>query len=121
MIVVLIKGNLQYLFSGIIFLAKYRKPIQIKKMLYVQHWSFKTGYHKKGAEKFLGGGGNYPGVEMIGRYHAPGSLEGWIVLKTDDPKAIYQHAAEWGEFLNWETTPVFTDEEAGPIVAEVYS
>ena len=40
---------------------------------------------------------------MIGRYHAPGSLEGWIVLKTDDPKAIYQHAAEWGEFLNWET------------------
>ena len=78
-------------------------------MLYVQHWSFKAGYHQKGAEKFLGGGGDYPGVEMIGRYHAPGSLEGWIVLKTDDPKAIYQHAAEWGEFLNWETTPVFTD------------
>ena len=90
-------------------------------MLYVQHWSFKAGYHQKGAEKFLGGGGDYPGVEMIGRYHAPGSLEGWIVLKTDDPKAIYQHAAEWGEFLNWETTPVFTDEEAGPIVAKVYS
>ena len=90
-------------------------------MLYVQHWSFKTGYHQKGAEKFLGGGGYYPGVEMIGRYHAPGSLEGWIVLKTDDPKAIYQHAAEWAEFLNWETTPVFTDEEAGPMVAKVYS
>ena len=60
-------------------------------MLYVQHWSFKTGYHKKGTEKFLAGGGDYPGVEMIGRYHAPGSLEGWIVLKTDDPKAIYKH------------------------------
>ena len=58
-------------------------------MLYVQHWSFKTGYHQKGAEKFLGGGGDYPGVEISGRYHAPGSLEGWIVLKTDDPKAIY--------------------------------
>ena len=69
-------------------------------MLYVQHWSFKAGYHQKGAEKFLGGGGDYPGVEMIGRYHGPGSLEGWIVLKTDDPKAIYQHAAEWAEFLN---------------------
>ena len=27
-------------------------------MLYVQHWSFKTGYHQKGAEKFLGGGSN---------------------------------------------------------------
>ena len=34
-------------------------------MLYVQHWSFKTGYHQKGAEKFLAGGGDYPGVEMM--------------------------------------------------------
>ena len=42
-------------------------------------------------------------------------------LAFEAEKAIYQHAAEWGEFLNWETTPVFTDEEAGPIVAKVYS
>ena len=90
-------------------------------MLYVQHWSFKTGYHKKGTEKFLAGGGDYPGVEMIGRYHAPGSLEGWIVLKTDDPKAIYQHAAECGELLNLATTHVVTNEEAGPVVFKVYS
>ena len=88
-------------------------------MLYVQHWSFKTVPSKRCRKVSLGG--DYPGVEMIGRYHAPGSLEGWIVLKTDDPKALYQHAAQWGEFLNWETTPVFTDEEAGPIVAKVYS
>ena len=58
---------------------------------------------------------------MVGRFHSQVSLKGRIILKTDDPKAIYQHAAEWGEFLNWETTPVFTDEEAGPIVAKVYS
>tara|TARA_A100000164_G_scaffold169399_1_gene150304 strand:- start:286 stop:399 length:114 start_codon:yes stop_codon:yes gene_type:complete len=37
---------------------------------------------------------------MTGRYYAPRSLEGWIVLKTDDPKARYQ-VAEWTEFLNW--------------------
>ena len=108
-------------FQKLFFLLIIENQLKLKKMLYIQHWSFKAGYHQKGAEKFLGGGGDYPGVEMIGRYHAPGSLEGWIVLKTDDPKAIYQHAAEWGEFLNWETTPVFTDEEAGPIVAKVYS
>ena len=90
-------------------------------MLYDQHWSFKTGYHQKGAEKFLGGGSDYPRVEIIGRYHEPSSLESRIVSKADDPKAIYQHVAEWGEFLNWETTPVFTDEKAAPIVAKVYS
>ena len=56
---------------------------------------------------------------MIGRYHAPGSLEGWLILKTYNPKAMYEHEAQWGEFLNWETTLVFTDEEAGSIVAKV--
>ena len=39
----------------------------------------------------------------------------------EDPKALYEHAAEWAEFLEWETTPVFTDNEAGPICAKVYS
>ena len=88
-------------------------------MLYVQHCNFKTGYHQKGAHKFLGGG-DYPRVEMIGSYYAHSSWEGWILLKTDDPKAIYHHATEWSEFLNWATKPVFTDEKAGPLVAIVY-
>tara|TARA_Y100001978_G_scaffold105415_1_gene94234 strand:+ start:253 stop:390 length:138 start_codon:yes stop_codon:yes gene_type:complete len=26
---------------------------------------------------------------MIGRYHAPRSIEDWIVLETDDPKKVY--------------------------------
>ena len=50
-------------------------------MNYVQHWSFKIGYHRKGSEKFLAGGGNYPRIEMIGGYHTPGSLEDWIRFK----------------------------------------
>ena len=90
-------------------------------MHYLQHWSFKIGYHPKGSEKFLASGGNYPRVEMISRYHTSDSLEEWIVLKTDNPKAIYENAAQWSKFLNWKTTPVFTDEEAGPLVANVYS
>ena len=40
--------------------------------------------------------------------------------KAENPKALYEHAAEWAEFLDWETTPVFTDEEAGPICAKIY-
>ncbi len=58
---------------------------------------------------------------MIERYHAPSFLECWIVLKTDDPKAIYLYAAEWVEFLDQETRPLFTDEEAGPSISKVYS
>ena len=59
-------------------------------MHYVQHWSFKAVFHQKGNERFLGG--EHPRVEMIWTYHAPGSFKGWIVLNTDDSKAIYQHA-----------------------------
>ena len=92
-----------------------------KFMLYIQHWKIKTGYHQKSAEKFLATGAPYPGVKSFSRYHSPGSLEGWIIVDSDDPKAIYEHAAEWAEFLDWETTPVLTDEEAGPICAKIYS
>ena len=49
-------------------------------MLYIQHWKFKPGYHQKGAEKFLATGAPYAGAEMLGRYHAPGSLEGLLIL-----------------------------------------
>ena len=76
---------------------------------------------KKIYRKFLASGVDYPWFQIIGRYRAPNSLESWKVLNTDDPKVIYQYASEWAEFLDWETKPVFTDEEAGPLVAKVYS
>ena len=90
-------------------------------MLYIQHWKFKTGYHEQAARKFLATQAPYPRANMLGRYHGPGSLEGWILVETDDPTALYEHVAEWGEFMEWETIPVFTDEEAGPVVAKIYS
>ena len=40
--------------------------------------------------------------------------------KAENPKALYEHAAEWAEYLDWETSPVFTDEEAGTICAKIY-
>ena len=53
-------------------------------MLYIQHWKIKSGYHQKSAEKFLATGAPYPGVKSFSRYHSPGSLEGWIILDSDD-------------------------------------
>ena len=50
----------------------------------------------------------------------PGSLEGLIIVETEDPTALYEHAADWGEFMEWDTTPIFTDEQAGPLVAKIY-
>ena len=56
---------------------------------------------------------------MIGRYHAPGSTKGWIIVKTDDLSAIAKFATDWSEFIEWETTPVLEDDTAGEAAAAV--
>ena len=50
-----------------------------------------------------------------------GSVEGWILVEADNADACYEHAAEWAECLDWEVTPVLSDEHAGPLIAKAYS
>ncbi len=40
-----------------------------------------------------------------------------VMIKDDDMPV---DLSEWAEYLDWGTTPVFTDEEAGPICAKIY-
>ena len=49
------------------------------------------------------------------------SVEGWILVEADNADACYEHAAEWAECLDWEVTPVLSDEQAGPLIAKAYS
>ena len=90
-------------------------------MNFLMHWSFKTGYHEIGAKKFLATGAPFPECKSWKRFHAPGSLEGWLLVEADDASACYEFAAEWGEFLHMEVTPVLSDEEAGPLIAKFYA
>ena len=90
-------------------------------MTFLMHWSFKTGYHEKAARQFLATGAPMPECKSWQRFHAPGSVQGWIIVETDDAGVCYEHAAEWAEFLDWNVTPVFTDDQAGPLIAKVYS
>ena len=82
---------------------------------------FKTGYHEIAAKKFLDTGAPFPDCKSWKRFHAPGSVEGWILVEADNANACYEHAAEWAECLNWDVTPVLTDEEAAPLMAKAYS
>ena len=90
-------------------------------MTFLMHWSFKTGYHEIAARKFLATGAPFPECKSWKRFHGPGSVEGWILVEADNADACYEHAAEWAECLDWEVTPVLTDEQAGPLMAKVYS
>ena len=90
-------------------------------MTFLMHWSFKTGYHEIAAKKFLAKGAPFPECKSWKRWHAPGSVEGWILVEADNADACYEHAAEWAECLDWEVTPVLSDEHAGPLIAKAYS
>lgn len=90
-------------------------------MTFLMHWSFKTGYHEIAAKKFLSTGAPFPACKSWKRFHGPGSVEGWILVEADSADACYEHAAEWAECLDWEVTPVLTDDQAGPLIAKAYS
>ena len=90
-------------------------------MTFLMHWSFKTGYHEIAAKKFLSTGAPFPACKSWKRFHGPGSVEGWILVEADSADACYEHAAEWAECLDWELTPVLTDDQAGPLIAKAYS
>ena len=85
-------------------------------MLYIQQWKFKPGYHQK-VQKILGPQELHTQEQKCwGDITLQDHLKDSV--KAEDPKALYEHAAEWAEFLDWETTPVFTDDEAGPICSK---
>ena len=87
-------------------------------MLYMMEWKLKLGCFEKAHTRFLETGAPVPeDSKLIGRWHAPGSVNGWLVVETDKPETVYVHAAEWGEMVEWQTTPVLTDEQAAPASA----
>ena len=89
-------------------------------MKFMMCWKLRTGYCGEAYKKFLATQAPIPGCTSFDRYHAPGSLNGWIVIEADNIECLYEHSAEWAQFLEWEVTPVLGDAEAGPIVAKVF-
>jgi Protein of unknown function (DUF3303) len=60
------------------------------------------------------------GLNLIGRWHAPGSSYGWALVEGKDPAVVGQHVAEWEHLLEFQITPVIDDADAGKVLASVY-
>lgn len=89
-------------------------------MKYMVSWKIPPGSHRPAAESFLKSGAPMPpGLESLGRWHAPGSGYGWL-LTQGDPAALAQHMAEWANFLELQITPVIEDEQAGAALSKIY-
>jgi len=89
-------------------------------MKFMVSWKIPQDTLRPAVARFLKTGGMPPaGVKMVGRWHGM-SGNGWAIVDTDDPKALYTWAAEWLEFLPIETTPVVEDADAGAALGSLY-
>ena len=90
-------------------------------MKFMLSWKIASENRKPAAETFLKTGAPMPeGLNLIGRWHAPGSSYGWVLVEAEDLAPIAFHVAEWGDYLDLETTPVVEDEIAGQALSQVY-
>jgi len=91
-------------------------------MKYMISWKIAPGHHKPAGEAFLKAGAPLPkGLNLIGRWHAPGSGYGWAVVEGKDPAALAQHVAEWANLLVFQITPVIEDADAAKALSRVYA
>ena len=76
-------------------------------------WNLPTANYKQLVGRFLETGAPLPdGLTLLGRWHAPGSSRGWLLVEGDDATLLAQHLSEWGSFLEFDVTPVLEDEQA---------
>ena len=60
-----------------------------------------------------------PGVTMLGRWHALGLDQLFILVESDHPAAVFAWAAEWGDMIEMEVIPVIEDDEAAAALQAV--
>ena len=65
-------------------------------------------------------GGRPPeGIKMLGRWHDIGKISGTAIAETNDPTLMAKWALEWNDLFEMDVRPVITDEQAGPLMAQI--
>jgi hypothetical protein len=86
-------------------------------MKYLTVWNLPSGTFNATIKRFLETGGAPPkGVTMLGRWHGM-SGQGVAITESDDPKAIFEWRAQWGDLLDMTITPCLEDADAGAVLA----
>ena len=87
----------------------------------VLSWSVRPGAVKEAVGRFLAGqAAPEPGVKLLGRWHKIDMSGGFALYKSDNPVALYTGAAKWADVLEFHSSVVIEDPEAGPVLAQVF-
>jgi hypothetical protein len=81
-------------------------------MLFMISYSFAPSDRDVAQARFKKtGGGPGPGAKMLGRWHDLGGHRGFVLAESNDGIAIGKWMQEWTDLLEFEVTPVNTDED----------
>ena len=76
--------------------------------------------YKERVARFLETGAPPPaGVTLHGRWFTASHSKGFMLVETDDPKALFRWVSEWADLIDFQIEPVLGDEEAAPILKEM--
>ena len=90
-------------------------------MQFIVEWRLPSETHRQAAEAFIKTGApEAPGMTILGRWHAPGSYRGWVLVESSDPAAMAEHATEWARYIEIDFTPVVSDDVASDVMKKVY-
>lgn len=63
--------------------------------------------------RFLETGAMPPeGVTLLGRWFTLGHSQGFALVESDNPTAIYQYMSQWADLMDFEVHAVIGDEQA---------
>lgn len=78
------------------------------------------GAQAEAIHRFRTSGGQPPvGVQLLGRWTRADFTGGFLLLETDDPKALTEFALGWSDLMQLEIFPVVDDQELGEVFARL--
>ena len=73
--------------------------------------------YKERVSRFLETGAPPPeGVTLLGRWFTASHSRGYMLVETNDPKALFRWTSEWADLIDFQIEPVIRDDEAAPIL-----
>jgi hypothetical protein len=83
-------------------------------------WQPDTKTRGEGIDRFLKTGGQPPaGAKLLGRWTRLDFSGGYVLLESEDPKALTEFALAWSDLMELEITPVLEDQDLAGILQRV--
>lgn len=90
-------------------------------MKFMSTWAVRPGKMSEVIARFLSTGAPAPGgVKVLGRWHRADLSGGFTLSEADDPRAMYESAAEWADLIDIQSTLVVEDADAGVVLGKLF-